>query len=579
MKLLLEKGAEIEAKDNDGNTPLHSASIREHLEVVKLLLEKGADVNAKSNAGQTPLHSASMDEYTEVMKLLLERGSDVNAKDHDGRTPLHEASRHGHPEAMKLFLEKGVDVNAKDNDGKTAKDLVTPGRNRDEMIALLEEYENPDVMKMTGFDPVMHDDVTVLDYLKNDPRNIVIKDGDSIHLVNTRDMSNHMEDAIVFACRNIGFVGASNVETDTELYNIRKAGVILSGYITTSTVRKAIGEAVRRNKRVYELSETLRTIPAIVSQKVFERRSGFVSANHCQAGADGIVRDLVKLDVEGIPVFENIGDEFTETGVSVMVNAYVIVKNSTSTASNLSSIKSKIIRDTEAILESPSAESYTSRIEESKLVIENASDVPVLANLMSMFIPEIETIEIRVNGITDFSFLLDVRGLTTFSSIAKLNTWSAIHHLKSQSDTLSSLSIPVDKEISNSGNEFSNLTSLSLRNFENSDGVFEFISGLGGLENLTLISEEYSGGLTGLSVFGKMDRLSLSLSKFEGDISPIGELSTLTDLDLHLPVFTSSMDSLSVLKKLTSLKVVTGAEFDVDIRGMKLKKMCVNDGC
>ena len=94
-----------------------------------------------------------------------------------------------------------------------------------------------------------------------------------------------------------------------------------------------------------------------------------------------------------------------------------------------------------------------------------------------------------------------------------------------------------------------------------------------------MISEEYTGKLSVLSVFGNLDRISLSLSKFEGDISPLGGLTTLTELDIHLPVFTSSLDSLSGLKKLTSLRVVTAGEFDIDIRGMKLKKMCVNEGC
>ncbi len=59
MKYLKSVGADINAKDNDGWTPLYSASLRGQLEVVKYLKSVGADIHAKSNDGETPLHSAT----------------------------------------------------------------------------------------------------------------------------------------------------------------------------------------------------------------------------------------------------------------------------------------------------------------------------------------------------------------------------------------------------------------------------------------------------------------------------------------------------------------------------------------
>jgi len=55
VKLLLEKGANIEAKDNDGDTALINAAIKGETEMVKLLLEKGANIEAKDNKGETAL--------------------------------------------------------------------------------------------------------------------------------------------------------------------------------------------------------------------------------------------------------------------------------------------------------------------------------------------------------------------------------------------------------------------------------------------------------------------------------------------------------------------------------------------
>ena len=60
-----------------------------HEAIVSLLLEKGADVNAKNNDGWTPLHWASENGHEAIVSLLLEKGADVNAKDNDGETPLH----------------------------------------------------------------------------------------------------------------------------------------------------------------------------------------------------------------------------------------------------------------------------------------------------------------------------------------------------------------------------------------------------------------------------------------------------------------------------------------------------------
>jgi ankyrin repeat protein len=76
--------------------------------VVKLLLEKGADLEAKSPNGQTPLLLATEKGHEAVVKLLLEKGADLEAKDKDSRTPLLWAAVNGHEAAVKLLLEKGA---------------------------------------------------------------------------------------------------------------------------------------------------------------------------------------------------------------------------------------------------------------------------------------------------------------------------------------------------------------------------------------------------------------------------------------------------------------------------------------
>ncbi len=138
VKELINKGADIEAKDNNGYTSLIWASSNGHSDVVKVLLEKGADIEAKNVDGDTSLIWASYRGCSEAVKLLLEKGADIEAKDEDGQTSLMWASRRGHSEVVELLLEKGADIEAKDNRGKTALDLVE----NDKVKKMLEDARN-----------------------------------------------------------------------------------------------------------------------------------------------------------------------------------------------------------------------------------------------------------------------------------------------------------------------------------------------------------------------------------------------------------------------------------------------------
>ena len=78
---LLDKWGDniIESRDAEGRTALHQASAGGHTEEARLLLDRGADVNARTNNGFTPLHFASILGSLAVVELLLDRGADVNA--------------------------------------------------------------------------------------------------------------------------------------------------------------------------------------------------------------------------------------------------------------------------------------------------------------------------------------------------------------------------------------------------------------------------------------------------------------------------------------------------------------------
>ena len=122
VKKFIEDGADVNAKNNDGNTALMMASWNGHIEVVRFLLKNGADVNAKNNDDNTALQTASMNGRTEIVAMLLNNGADVNMKDEEGTTALSAASEAGETEVVKLLLKNGADVNVIDDNEYTALD-------------------------------------------------------------------------------------------------------------------------------------------------------------------------------------------------------------------------------------------------------------------------------------------------------------------------------------------------------------------------------------------------------------------------------------------------------------------------
>lgn len=105
-------------------TLLHFAAVNGYVDIVKVLLEKGADVNAKNNYRHTPLHSAVINGNVNVVNALLGEKADVKAVDKNGDTPLHFAAINRHIEIIKTLLENGADVDAKNKDGSTLLNLT-----------------------------------------------------------------------------------------------------------------------------------------------------------------------------------------------------------------------------------------------------------------------------------------------------------------------------------------------------------------------------------------------------------------------------------------------------------------------
>jgi len=105
---LLDQGANANARDEDGCSPLLWAVLAGNKELVKMLLAQGAEVNVSNLDGETPLHWAAVTGKIEIAQLLLDKEAKVNAKDVFGITPLRSASLNGDWNMVKLLRGHGA---------------------------------------------------------------------------------------------------------------------------------------------------------------------------------------------------------------------------------------------------------------------------------------------------------------------------------------------------------------------------------------------------------------------------------------------------------------------------------------
>jgi len=117
--------ADINIKNAENYTPLHFVSRDGNLSGVKLLLARGANVNALTINLRTPLHIASVRGYTEIIKELLENGANPDLQDNDGNTAIHLLSEFGWNEGIEILLKHQPGLTILNKNEQSAYDLAS----------------------------------------------------------------------------------------------------------------------------------------------------------------------------------------------------------------------------------------------------------------------------------------------------------------------------------------------------------------------------------------------------------------------------------------------------------------------
>jgi ankyrin repeat protein len=146
IKWLHARGAKDGSCEPDGTTSLHGACLEADLKTVAVLLECGADPNARTKDGLTPLlyvEGMKRKAGVEIIKLLLMAGADPNAQMVDGRFPLYEAATEGSAAAVEALLAGGAKIDLHEGLGETALAAAVYEGNADTAAALLKAGANP----------------------------------------------------------------------------------------------------------------------------------------------------------------------------------------------------------------------------------------------------------------------------------------------------------------------------------------------------------------------------------------------------------------------------------------------------
>ena len=134
----------------EGLTPLHLAARYGTPDMVRALLNAGANINAKNNNGSTPLFYATLNENHNMVQVLLSANTKkIYQPNKDGDTALHWAARYGKPEMIKALIQAlpgaGANINTKNSKHETPLHLAAQHGKYDNMRALLQDLPKDEV--------------------------------------------------------------------------------------------------------------------------------------------------------------------------------------------------------------------------------------------------------------------------------------------------------------------------------------------------------------------------------------------------------------------------------------------------
>ena len=181
--------AAVEIRDSDGNTALHYSFLTTKL--VGVLVDSGADLEAKDKQGRTPLLASVGSRSDDISKELIDRGAKVNAIDNYGYSMLHHIASRRHlvgEDALKMLIDHGADVHAIDNEGRTALHYAATGKDSRVLKILAEAGANVNAVDNNGWS-ALHFTTTIIHFDAENVVRILIDLGADVNAIDKQGRS------------------------------------------------------------------------------------------------------------------------------------------------------------------------------------------------------------------------------------------------------------------------------------------------------------------------------------------------------------------------------------------------------
>jgi len=147
---LLEHKADVHLKNETEQQAIHYASMKGHVKIIKMLMARGASIEEEDNKGYTPTMCAAQFGHAALLDYFKRQGADLFHKDHEQHSILHWTAYNKHALATTWILNEGIDIHAKDCRGRTAIHWAAKQGNQDILELLVEFIDEEGYTNLLG---------------------------------------------------------------------------------------------------------------------------------------------------------------------------------------------------------------------------------------------------------------------------------------------------------------------------------------------------------------------------------------------------------------------------------------------